>query len=280
MGRETKRGSVLYRQTEDQVQDLIASGIRLGYQPEQDEQIYVFQGDPDSSGCEDIADLLDKDRSVKLVLLETLDDLLRISDVKENSAAREAFDKFNTQLMSKFADTTVFLALHHLKKAANEFAGDAILGASVIRGRTDAKIFLQQAAPDDERRVIHTSKRIGTAIPKTYLLFDPTTGRSELGETVAEAAHTAKTADRKLAEEKLFNILLSRPNIEHSDLVDALDGKQMRTLRLIHDHVASGLIVSSGRGVKGSPRTYRMAAVPTDTRGMVEVPTEGTNASL
>ena len=106
------------------------------------------------------------------------------------------------------------------------------------------------------------------------------TGRSELGETVAEAAHTAKTADRKLAEEKLFNILLSRPNIEHSDLVDALDGKQMRKLRLIHDHVASGLIVSSGRGVKGSPRTYRMAAVPTDTRGMVEVPTEGTNASL
>jgi len=64
------------------------------------------------------------------------------------------------------------------------------------------------------------------------------------------------------------------------DLVDALDGKQMRKLRLIHDHVASGLIVSSGRGVKGSPRTYRMAAVPTDTRGMVEVPTEGTNASL
>jgi hypothetical protein len=108
LGRETKRGSVLYWQTEDQVQDVIASGIRLGYQPEQDEQIYVFQGDPDSSGCEDIADLLDKDRSVKLVLLEALDDLLRISDVKENSAAREAFDKFNTQLRANLRTPPFF----------------------------------------------------------------------------------------------------------------------------------------------------------------------------
>jgi AAA domain len=280
LGRDTKRGGVIYWQTEDQPQDVIASGIRLGYQPEQDEQIYVFQGDPDSSSCEDLANLLDKDLTVRLVIIETLDDLLRISDVKENSAAREAFDKFNTQLMSKFANTTVFLALHHLKKAENEFAGDAIFGASVIRGRTDSKIFLHQAGPDDERRIIHTSKRIGIAIPKTYLVFDSKTGKSELGETVSEAAHTAKTTEGKLAQEKLFNVLISRPNIEHGDLLDALDGKQMRKLKLIRDHLASGSITSSGRGVKGSPRTYQIAGVPMETNGWAEVPTEGTNASL
>ena len=280
LGRDTKRGGVVYWQTEDQPQDVIASGIRLGYQPEQDEQIYVFQGDPDSSSCEDLAELLDKDRSVKLVIIETLDDLLRISDIKENSAAREAFEKFHNQLMSKFADTTVFLALHHLKKAENEFAGDSILGASVIRGRTDSKIFLQQAAPDDERRIIYTSKRIGIAIPKTYLSFDPRTGKSELGETLSEAEHTAKTADTKLAEEKLFNILISRPDIEHNDLLDALDGKQMRKLKLIRDHLANGSITSIGRGVKGSPRTYQIAGVPMDTNGLAEVPTEGIHASL
>jgi hypothetical protein len=91
---------------------------------------------------------------------------------------------------------------------------------------------------------------------------------------------TAKTADSKLAEEKLFNILLSNPNIEHSDLVDALDGKQMRKLKLIRDHLANGSITSSGRGVKGSPRTYQIAGVPMESNGLAEVPTEGTNASV
>jgi hypothetical protein len=54
----------------------------------------------------------------------------------------------------------------------------------------------------------------------------------------------------------------------------------MRKLKLIRDHLANGSIKGSGRGVKGSPHTYQMAGLPTETDGLAEVPKEGTNASL
>jgi hypothetical protein len=79
-----------------------------------------------------------------------------------------------------------------MKKTETDFAGDSLLGASTIRGRTDAKIYMAQVSPDDERRLIWSSKRIGRAIPKTFLIFDPTTGKSELGETAADAARNAR----------------------------------------------------------------------------------------
>src|ERR1022692_1649046 len=191
LGRATTRGAVIYWQTEDEVKDVLNAFNRLGSK-EDDEPIYVFQGDPDSSGCSDLVAQLEEDQNINLVVIETLDDLLKISDIKENTAARAAFDKFNTQLMIPFGHRAAFLALHHMKKTETDFAGDSLLGASTIRGRTDAKIYMAQVGPDDERRLIWSSKRIGRAIPKTFLIFDPTTGKSELGETAADAARNAR----------------------------------------------------------------------------------------
>jgi hypothetical protein len=209
------------------------------------------------------AAMIEEAGNVRLVIIETLDDLLKLDDIKENSSARLSFDSFNTHLMHKFADTTAFLALHHLKKAETSFARDAVLGASTIIGRTDAKIYLEQASPDDERRVIHSSRRVGTAIPRTYL-FNPITGRSELGETVSAAAITAKTAEYRAARQKLFDVLAQDPSIEHGALLDRLGGKRQHTLNLIREHVLAGLVLKIGKGTKGSPFTYQRAEAPVE----------------
>ena len=201
---------------------------------------------------------------MRLVVIETLDDLLKLDDVKENTAARVAFESFKTELMGKFANTTAFLALHHLKKAETSFARDAVLGASTIIGRTDAKIYLEQASPDDERRIIFTSKRVGTAIPRTYLVFNPISGRSELGETVSAAAITAKTAEYRAARQKLFDVLAQDPGIEHGALLDRLGGKRQHTLNLIREHVLAGLVLKIGKGTKGSPLHVQREEVPVE----------------
>ena len=60
--------------------------------------------------------MLREDEHIKLVIIETLDDLLKISDIKENTAAREAFEKFATELMIPFSSRASFLALHHIKR--------------------------------------------------------------------------------------------------------------------------------------------------------------------
>ena len=262
LGRATARGSVIYWQTEDDVKDVLDAFNRLGSKDD-DEQIYVLQGDPESSECQDIAAQLEADQNINLVVIETLDDLLKISDIKENTAARAAFDKFNTQLMIPFGHRAAFLALHHMKKTETDFAGDSLLGASTIRGRTDAKIYMAQVSPEDERRLIWSSKRIGRSIPKTFLVFDPTTGKSELGETIADAARNAREAEQRADQTQLFEILRRQPDIEHAELLKDLSGmQQARKLRLIKDHVVSGSIIKSGKGVRGSPLTYRMADLP------------------
>jgi len=278
LGRPTIRGSVVYWQTEDEVQDVLSAFTRLGSK-EGDENIHVFQGDPDSSGCEGIAALLQQDENIKLVIIETLDDLLKINDIKENTAARQAFDKFTTQLMIPFSHRASFLALHHMKKAETNFAGDGLLGASTIRGRTDAKIYLAQVNPNDETRMIWSTKRIGCAIPKTYLVFDPITGKSELGETIADAARNAREAEQEADRSKLFNILLQHPDIEHAELLKHLDGmQQARKLRLIRDEVLKNSIIRSGKGVRGSPLRYSLARVPSEDALLILADKEVSNA--
>ncbi len=264
LSRATTRGAVIYWQTEDEVQDVSRAFTRLGSK-EDDENIHVFQGNPESSGCEGIAQLLTEDENIKLVIIETLDDLLKISDIKENTAAREAFDRFATQLMIPFSYRASFLALHHLKKAETEFGGDGLLGASTIPGRTDAKIYLAQVNPDDETRMIWSTKRGGRAIPKTFLVFDPITGKSELGETIADAARNARQAEQRADQTQLFEILGRQPDIEHGALLKDLSGMQTaRKLRLIADEVGKGSIIRSGKGVRGSPLAYRMASLPSE----------------
>jgi hypothetical protein len=230
------------------------------------ERVTDSSGDPESSECQDIAAQVEADQNINLVVIETLDDLLKISDIKENTAARTAFDKFNTQLMIPFGHRAAFLALHHMKKTETNFAGDLLLGASTIRGRTDAKIYMAQVSPDDERRLVWSSKRIGRAIPKTFLVFDPFTGKSELGETAAEAARNTKEAEQRADQTRLFEILGRYPDIEHGELLKDLSGmQQARKLRLIKDHIVSGSIIKSGKGVRGSPLTYRIASLPMES---------------
>jgi hypothetical protein len=132
-----------------------------------------------------------------------------------------------------------------------------------IRGRTDAKIYMAQVSPDDERRLIWSSKRIGRAIPKTFLVFDPTTGISELGETMADAERNAREAEQRADQTHLFEILGRYPDIEHGELLKDLSGMQTaRKLKLIKEQVASGSIIRFGKGVRGAPLTYRMASLP------------------
>jgi hypothetical protein len=117
-------------------------------------------------------------------------------------------------------------------------------------------------SPDDERRLIWATKRVGSAIPKTFLLFDPATGKSELGETMADARRISEVQEKKAAHRKLMDVLLRQPDIEHKDLLNSLSGSFKNRLALIRENVLDGSLIKSGKGVKGSPLTYRIAEVP------------------
>src|ERR1700761_2191656 len=106
LGRQTKRSAVIYWQSEEEPADVRESLDRLGYDHTRDEKLLVFTGSASQNDVIALREELLEHRDVRLVIIETLDDLLKLSDIKENSAARAAFDKFDAAVVNEFAVRT------------------------------------------------------------------------------------------------------------------------------------------------------------------------------
>jgi len=214
LGRNTVRGDVIYWSTEDTPEDVQDSFRRLGYDAHKDANLFVFNGQPSENNVKALASALEQCLDVKLVIIETLDDLLKIQDIKENSAARIAFDEFETHVLNKFCCRTAFIGLHHLKKRELNSSGDELLGASVIRGRTDGKWYLKPEDDDDpdSRRRFHTKVRTGRNIPKTWLDYDKVTQVSTLGLTVSEERKLGTSKNQERIKTDILEFFHTHPD--------------------------------------------------------------------
>jgi hypothetical protein len=172
--------------------------------------------------------------------------------------------------MDTYAKQAAFVLLHHLKKRETDSCGDALLGATVLSGRTDVKIYLKQVSDDDTRRIIHSTKRRGgMAIEKTYLDFNHHTGRSTLGMTLADERkqNAGKTADR--IRNDIIEYVHHHPGTTEDECLHiGIDGngdakrREFKSLRRI------GTLRKSGTGTKGSPFVYCLSdSIPTEVRG-------------
>jgi energy-coupling factor transporter ATP-binding protein EcfA2 len=272
LGRQTKSAEVLYWQSEETQEDCGAILREHVYDSSQDERIHVAMGaswgDTLDEQLETLAEFLSAHPSIRLVIIETLDDFLKLSDVKENSAAREAFEKFDTTISSRFAQQAAFVALHHIKKRETDHSGDGLLGASVINGKTDVKVYLNVVSDDDPRRIIHsTGRRDSVVIPRTYLDFDSHTGRSRLGMTVAEErkCNAGKNADR-IAED-IITFIANNPNSTESDCLSLIQGNSDTKRQAFKKLRLSGALQLSGKGTKGSPLAFHLAnPIPVEDR--------------
>ncbi len=261
-GRKTVRGSVLLWQTEECPEDVQASLRCLGYDADRDENILVFNGDASENNIYTLRDALEQNPTVRLVIIETLDDLLKVEDIKENTAARKAFDAFDAAVVSRYSHRTAFLALHHIKKREGDRAGDGLLGASVIRGRTDAKWYVTVKSDDDPRRIFHTEVRRGRNIERTILDFNEKTEANTLGMTLAEDRKlgAARTAER--IKEDIIKYFSANPGKTFEQAcLRIVEGNSDVKRKLFKELVASGCLVESGKGSKGSPFVYRAVTI-------------------
>jgi len=267
LGRKTKPCEVLYihsEETPEECQDILDE---LGHDWDHDRKIHVVDvndcGANRHDRLEALARLLTAYPGVQLVIIEMLDDFLQIADIKENTASRQAFEEFDRVVMEKFAKSVSFVMLHHLGKKETDLSGDAILGATVLQGRTDTKIFLKQASDDDPRRLLHvTVRRGGTAIPKTYLDFDPRTGRSTLGRTLADErkANSSKTADRIRGQ--IIEYFAHHPATTEESCLETIEGNHDTKRAKFKELRRTGILKQSGRGIKGDPFVFSPAPIP------------------
>jgi AAA domain-containing protein len=163
LGRACKRCEVLYWQSEETENEINQILRELGYDRERDEVLHIAHGvdwgDKVEKQCTALAAFLAANPNVQFVILETLDDFLKLSDVKENTAARISFETFEKQVMGNFASQASFLFLHQMKKEVTEDSGDGLLGASGIRAKLDVQIYIKDGGDNDPRRTVQTRRR-------------------------------------------------------------------------------------------------------------------------
>jgi len=194
LGRTTMKSSVIYWQSEESEEaakeDFQKSGMKLG------DGIIVLHPEPKDNNLTELSKALDENPDVRLVVIETLDDFLQMPDLSDNPVARRAFEQFDAEVVSKHRNRCAFVVLHHFKKSDEQkgLSLNKILGATVIAGKTDAKVYMHQAGENDPRRILSVQIRKGTSIEPTYLDFNEATQSSTLGQTVA----SVKAEDKKV----------------------------------------------------------------------------------
>ena len=265
LGRPTKRSPVILWQAEEDIAD-VQEMLRIqGHNPDIDEPIWVFKGDADRNNVDELREEMRAHRDVHLCIIETLDDLLKIEDLKENTASRIAFDKFDKAVVTEFYPTCSFVALHHLKKTeVAHSTGLILLGATVIRGRTDAKIYLSRVSDDSEERIIHATVRRGIAIPKTQVTWDSATETMSLGITVSEATRDSVDHTRERVVADIRKFYATHPNTNHDDCVKYLSGNKTQIRREHARAVIDGWLVKTKGGVKNAPFLFSLKELPTE----------------
>jgi AAA domain len=191
LGRATLKTKVAYWQSEETEQDAYEDFYKSGMKP--DDDIVILHSAKDNH--RELNTLLCDDPDIRLVILETLDDFLQIDDLLNNTSARKSFEKFDAEIVEKHARCS-FLALHHFKKSDEQRGSSLhkILGATVIAGKTDCKIYVRQVSDSDPRRILSVQTRRGLPIEPTYLVFNEATSTSTLGQTLAEERQESKKA--------------------------------------------------------------------------------------
>ena len=268
LGRETMKSKVAYWQseetTEDAAEDFAKSGTAL------DDPIVILHPSPADNHLAELDKVLTEDKDIKLVVIETLDDFLQMDDLSDNPSARRAFERFDKEVVSKHKDRVCFLALHHFKKSDEQrgLSLNRILGATVIAGKTDAKIYLRQASDTDRRRIVSAQTRKGIPIEPTYLTFDELTQSSVLGLTLADERADAKKLSSSFTNAELRDRCLAAvatsPGQTQRVICDKVGGKTKSANDMLKQLIDDGVLVSQlGGATKTAHLLYIKGKGPT-----------------
>lgn len=250
LGRDTLQGKVLYWQSEETEEDTNEDFTKSGMSPADDARLVIMQPTSGDKHSEELTSALDADPDINLVIIETLDDFLQMDDLSDNPTARRAFEKFYNTVIERHAHRCCFLVLHHFKKSDEQKGGlnlNRILGATVIAGKTDAKIYIRQVNDTDERRYVQAQIRKGRSIEPTYLDFTTDNQSSVLSITLEDEKREAKSVTKMFNAEQLRSRALAEVANDQGQskrvIVRRMGGKAEYAMRMLGDMIGKDIEV-------------------------------------
>jgi hypothetical protein len=144
-------------------------------------------------------------------------------------------------------------------------SGDGLLGASVINGRTDAKLYIKRVSDDDPRRIFHATARKGLGMDRTYLEFNLETETNTLGMTVAEEKKSDKDRTSRKIKDSIYDYFIGHPDSSFDkDCLPVIEGNTEQKRRIFKQLLRTGEFTRSGKGTKSSPYTFRLREMLTE----------------
>ena len=256
LGRATSKSKVAYWQSEETTEDAAEDFTKSGMS--QDDSIVILQPSSGDNHLKELDKVLTEDRDIRLVIIETLDDFLQMDDLSDNPSARRAFERFDKEVVSKHKERVAFVALHHFKKSDEQRGSSLtkILGATVIAGKTDCKIYLRQVGDADGRRIISAQIRKGVPIEATYLDFNEATQSSTLGQTLADERADSKKMSLSLTQSELrqrcIDIVATHAGLTMRAAREKIGGKTKAAHDMLRSLIDEGVVISQLGGLTGA----------------------------
>jgi hypothetical protein len=157
---------------------------------------------------------------------------------------------------------------HHARKRQGANAAEIALGSTAIVGGVDQPIVLTPE-PNDLRSISAPAGRYTRPLERTFLNYDPDTGRTSLAASQSEIRQKAKVAETEKAKEEMRAFITTNPNAEQQEVLNSLKGVGgTQRHELLLELVESGEIARVGSGRKGDP--YRLSLNAVAVSGLLQ----------
>lgn len=190
-----------------------------------------------------------KQKGVKLVVIDTLQKLLRFKDLNDYA---EVTNKIEPVLDAARQGNCHIMMLHHAKKESADDL-DAAIGSTAIRGLCYTYLFLKRL-PNSERRILRSDQRGGENFSETAIGFNKTTGRIEIQGTMEDAE--IEEAAPKILE----FVEMEGGDVVEKAVPDALPLGTIIVSKALRQLFRDGKFERTGDGKKGKPFCYSLAA--------------------
>jgi hypothetical protein len=245
LGRATQQGPVAYLFLDGPLPEIADVFVSLGLR--ESDPIYLHAGSPPADSIDWLLFTV-KQKGVKLVIIDTLQKLLKFKDINDYS---EVTNRMEPLLDAARQGNCHVMMLHHAGKYAADDL-DAGIGSTAIRGLCYTYLFLKRL-PKSDRRIISSDQRGGRNFPETAIGFNRLTKRIEVQGTMEQA-------EIEEADPKILEFIKSQDReVTEREVLQAVSLRAIIISKALRKLFKNGIIERTGKGRKGSPFQYSMA---------------------
>jgi hypothetical protein len=169
LGRQTTLGEAILISLEDPSFHVDNCLEALGYVQGTDAPIHIIEklSHNTDENFDRLAELLAKMPDVRLVVVDTLAKLIRVTDLNDYMPVMTGVERLRN--LARLFPKLHVQALAHCKKVRTDDVFDGLLGSTALRGEPDTNIVLYE---QDRKRIIATETRIGRNLADTIINAD------------------------------------------------------------------------------------------------------------